>query len=110
MADKFNGVVIGPDFVRPKRGSLAGRFLDLASLGPEWADAFWARVDRSGGPDACWLWTRGTLGGALGGYGLVYVGTERQRVATKAPAYRERRNALDRAKRAAQRAAKVGAL
>lgn len=22
-----------------------------------WEDRFWAKVDRSGGPDACWLWT-----------------------------------------------------
>lgn len=32
----------------------------------EWAEFFWAHVDRSGGPDACWRWT-----GCLddGGYG-----------------------------------------
>ena len=23
-------------------------------------DRFWSRVDKSGGPDACWLWTAGT--------------------------------------------------
>lgn len=30
-------------------------------------DAFWARVDKSGGDEACWLW-RGTIGGE--GYGV----------------------------------------
>lgn len=30
-------------------------------------DAFWARVDKSGGDDACWLW-RGTIHGE--GYGI----------------------------------------
>lgn len=30
---------------------------------------FWSRVDKSGGPDACWLWTGGRF--QSGGYGLV---------------------------------------
>lgn len=33
-------------------------------------DAFWARVDKSGGDDACWLW-RGTIGDA--GYGIYHL-------------------------------------
>jgi hypothetical protein len=31
---------------------------------------FWAKVDRSGGPDACWLWTAGRCGN---GYGAMVV-------------------------------------
>ncbi|MBQ9917397.1 MAG: hypothetical protein IJO71_09405 [Microbacterium sp.] len=30
---------------------------------------FWAKVDRSGGPDACWPWTAGTQSG---GYGVFH--------------------------------------
>lgn len=41
----------------------------LASAPPrDFAAEFWAKVDRSGGPDACWLWTRYT---APNGYGQV---------------------------------------
>lgn len=29
----------------------------MAPLSPEWAESFWERVDRSGGPHACWPWT-----------------------------------------------------
>jgi hypothetical protein len=32
------------------------------------ADRFWAKVDRSGGPDACWPW-RGYIPKGWGGYG-----------------------------------------
>jgi hypothetical protein len=32
-------------------------------------ESFWARVDRSGGPDACWLWMRGRFSS---GYGCVW--------------------------------------
>lgn len=36
------------------------------------ATRFWAKVDKSGGPDACWLW----IGGLAGkGYGRFYDGT-----------------------------------
>lgn len=35
----------------------------------DFAKRFWAKVDRSGGPDACWPWT-GAL--ARGGYGKVH--------------------------------------
>lgn len=31
---------------------------------------FWARVDQSGGPDACWLWRGGRFGT---GYGAVWI-------------------------------------
>lgn len=30
--------------------------LETLVLGPEWVDHFWRRVDRSGGPQACWPW------------------------------------------------------
>lgn len=41
-----------------------------------WADAYWARVDRSGGPDACWPWTGNPsrpTDGCAGGYGHVSI-------------------------------------
>lgn len=31
-------------------------------------DRFWSRVDTSGGPDACWPWTRGQLAGGYGSF------------------------------------------
>lgn len=31
-------------------------------------ERFWEKVDKSGGPDACWPWTGGTM---RGGYGVV---------------------------------------
>jgi hypothetical protein len=34
-------------------------------------ERFWSGVDRSGGPDACWPWTRSTYDG---GYGAVSIG------------------------------------
>lgn len=40
------------------------------------ADRFWSKVDRSGGPDACWPWT----GGTTGPYGA-FNGTTANRVA-----------------------------
>ena len=33
---------------------------------PEFIDRFWAHVDRSGGPDACWLWLAGKSGAGYG--------------------------------------------
>src|SRR5258708_39753114 len=36
---------------------------------PPFAETFWARVDMSGGPDACWPWTKGC---GTFGYGLVF--------------------------------------
>jgi hypothetical protein len=34
---------------------------------------FWRCVDRSGGPNACWLWTGSTTGGGNGDYGTLQV-------------------------------------
>lgn len=34
-----------------------------------WATRFWAKVDRSGGPDACWPWTGSR---SKKGYGLIW--------------------------------------
>lgn len=34
-------------------------FLEFIRTKPPLADRFWPRVDTSGGPDACWEWTRG---------------------------------------------------
>jgi len=42
---------------------------------PDAIDKFWSRVDRSGGPDACWPWTRGRF---KAGYGSLYVGGGRK--------------------------------
>lgn len=36
----------------------------------KYIDRFWSRVDRSGGPDACWLWTAGKW---ANGYGLFVI-------------------------------------
>lgn len=36
------------------------------------AERFWAKVDRSDGPDACWLWTGATTGA---GYGRITLGS-----------------------------------
>jgi len=38
-------------------------------------DRFWSRVDKSGGPDACWLWTAGTH---TRGYGRIRWGGKAQ--------------------------------
>jgi hypothetical protein len=42
---------------RPRRRR--PRLVVLALMTTE--ERFWAKVDRSGGPDACWLWTAGTF-------------------------------------------------
>lgn len=42
----------------------------------EIAARFWPRVDKSGGPDACWPWTRGK---ARNGYGMFRVPRHAQR-------------------------------
>lgn len=36
-------------------------------------ESFWAKVDRSGGPDACWPWMGGL---SAEGYGVVYVSAD----------------------------------
>ncbi len=46
------------------------------TLPPFDIERFWARVDRSGGPDACWPWTRGC---ATGGYGLFCIASKDHR-------------------------------
>lgn len=38
-------------------------------------ERFWEKVDRSGGPDACWLWTASQQGG---GYGQFWTGSQLQ--------------------------------
>ena len=38
---------------------------------PSVAERFWSRVDKSGGPDACWPWTAGAN---YYGYGALWVG------------------------------------
>lgn len=44
---------------------------------PRWAlsfaDRFWARVDKSGGPEACWPWTGRTVGKGPAKVGQLYV-------------------------------------
>lgn len=34
-----------------------------------WLDRYWAKVDKSAGPDACWIWTAGIY---KGGYGRIW--------------------------------------
>lgn len=42
---------------------------DLSTLTPETIERFWAKVDRSAGPDACWPWAAGRRGrGDYGGF------------------------------------------
>ncbi len=43
----------------------------------EYVEKFWTKVDRSGGPGACWIWTGGKT---IGGYGR-YRGKKAHRVA-----------------------------
>lgn len=50
---------------------------------PLTAESFWARVDQSGGPDACWPW-KGKRTPSRGGYGRLYetgVGRARRELA-----------------------------
>lgn len=35
-------------------------------LSEKWVTRFWSKVDKSGGPDACWRWTAGKLQGRYG--------------------------------------------
>lgn len=41
----------------------------LTQLGDPLTDRFWSKVDRSGGPDACWLWAASLDRGGYGQYG-----------------------------------------
>lgn len=43
---------------------------DLSTLSPETIERFWSKVDRSGGPDACWPWTAGQ---GRDGYGKFWI-------------------------------------
>lgn len=49
----------------------------------EWEAAFWAKVDRSGGRNACWPW----LGRLRGGYGLMLVARGKDRRAHRIAAF-----------------------
>ena len=40
---------------------------------PDWVQRFWLKIDRSGGPDACWPWMRFTNQG----YGQLQIGRRR---------------------------------
>lgn len=49
----------------------------MSGLTEQDAERFWPKVDRSGGPDACWPWTGGTNGA---GYGIVWpAGSKKER-------------------------------
>lgn len=39
-------------------------------LTPRQVELFWQKVDRSGGPDACWLWTASCVKGGYGQFGV----------------------------------------
>ena len=45
--------------------------------GDEWIDRFWSYVDRSGGPDACWLWTGCKCRGGYGQFNVPRLETNR---------------------------------
>lgn len=47
---------------RPNRPTYCSASCRSSVRAPRTADDFWARVDRSGGPDACWPWMRGRSG------------------------------------------------
>jgi transcriptional regulator with PAS, ATPase and Fis domain len=48
---------------------------------PEQVTRFWAKVDKSGGPDACWIWMGVRT---KQGYGLIYEGDHRVRAHRRA--------------------------
>lgn len=48
--------------------------LRASDFSPEQVEKFWSKVDRRGGPDACWLWL-GSL--SAHGYGVFYAGNGR---------------------------------
>lgn len=50
--------------------------LDIATLERDIANRFWAKVDRSGGPDSCWIWTACK---DRKGYGMFKIGTRAER-------------------------------
>lgn len=41
-----------------------------ASVTPDIAKRFWSKVDRTGGPDACWPWTAGKDSRGYGGFSI----------------------------------------
>ena len=41
-------------------------------------DRFWSKVDRTGGPDACWVWTAAVFK-KRNGYGMFHLGTRETR-------------------------------
>lgn len=53
----------------------------LADASPTFAARFWAKVDRSGGPSACWEWTGARTSG---GYGWITLNTHRRSGAHRA--------------------------
>jgi hypothetical protein len=68
-----------PSRVAAGRGRFCGRacagvYRSTARVTPT-AVRFWKKVDQSGGPDACWVWTAGR-GGTMG-YGSFQMGTYR---------------------------------
>lgn len=56
----------------PERGHNLLRRCDMSdlTLSPKDIQRFWSRVDKSGGPDACWPWTRGCFSF---GYGQIRI-------------------------------------
>ena len=50
-------------------------------LTPQDIDRFWSKVDRSGGPDACWPWTAGRFTNGYGQFGIKCTPVKAHRVA-----------------------------
>lgn len=40
------------------------------NLSPDGVARFWAKVDKSGGPDACWIWTASKVPSGYGSFGV----------------------------------------
>jgi hypothetical protein len=38
----------------------------------KWLERFWAKVDRSGGPDSCWTWTAGKTRAGYGTFSVAH--------------------------------------
>lgn len=65
----------GQRFSAEHRAKISASKMGLPGPRIPLADRFWAKVDRSGGPDACWPWMRATSSG----YGVIFVDLSRRR-------------------------------
>ncbi len=67
----YNKKMVGAVLVTPSdRDTPKARFGMPPQYTPKVVSRFWSKVDRSGGPDACWLWTTSTFGSGYGQFKL----------------------------------------